>query len=85
MPSVRARLSLFGGDTVVIRCSEICQILLTCETPAARKTSTIGFADILSIEDQKTAYVGIPYKGVWNVLINSPSDSLEHSITYHAA
>jgi hypothetical protein len=34
------------------------------------------------VNNQNTAYVGIPYKGIWSVLIDSQCDSLEHSITY---
>lgn len=82
MPIVRARLSLFGGDTVVIRCSEKCHIHLMCESEVERKGRHSGFGDILTVNDQNTAYVGIPYKGIWNVLIDSKCDSLEHSISY---
>ena len=82
MPIVRTRLSLFGGDTVVIRCSEKCHIHLMCENDAELKGRHTGFGDVLTVNNQNTAYVGIPYKGIWSVLIDSQCDSLEHSITY---
>lgn len=85
MPIVRARLSLFGGDTVVIRCSEKCHIHLMCENDIERNGRHSGFGDILMVNDQNTAYVGIPYNGTWNVLIDSQCDSLEHSISYMPA
>jgi len=82
MPNVRARLSVFGGDTVVIRCSEKCHIHLMCENDTEQQNRHSGFGDVLTVKDQHTAYVGIPYKGLWNVLIDSQCDSLEHSIPY---
>jgi len=53
-----------------------------CESEVEQKGRHSGFGDILTVNDQNTAYVGIPYKGVWNVLIDSKCDSLEHSISY---
>ncbi|BAS34872.1 hypothetical protein NUKP37_06900 [Klebsiella variicola] len=39
-------------------------------------------ADILSVQDRDSAYLTVPYSGTWNVLIDSHSQSLEHSISY---
>jgi hypothetical protein len=41
--------------------------------------------DILSVQDRDNAWLTVPYTGVWNVLIDSHSQSLEHSISYIAA
>jgi len=73
MALVKASLKLFGGDTVVVRCSERCHIHLM-SNKAARKTQ----ADILSVQNRDSA-------GTWEVLIDSHSQSLEHSISYVAA
>ena len=82
MSIVRTSLNLFGGDTVVIRCSDKCQIELSCEDNPYLAEQAVGQAEALHIDNQNIAYVGIPYSGIWNVLIDSKSDSLEHSISY---
>ena len=72
MAMVKASLTLFGGDTLVVRCSERCHIhLMSAKVP-----------DILSVQDRDSAYLTVPYSGTWNVLIDSHSQSLEHSISY---
>jgi len=80
MALVKASLKLFGGDTVVVRCSERCHIHLM-SNKAPRKTQ----ADILSVQDRDNAWLTVPYTGIWEVLIDSHSQSLEHSISYVAA
>ncbi|GHD90855.1 MULTISPECIES: DUF1883 domain-containing protein [Pseudocitrobacter] len=77
MAMVKASLTLFGGDTVVVRCSERCHIHLM-----SAKSSN---SDILSVQNRESAYLTVPYSGTWNVLIDSHSQSLEHSISYVAA
>lgn len=77
---VKASLTLFGGDTVVVRCSERCHIHLM-----SAQNSNGDDADILSVQNEEKAYLTVPYSGTWNVLIDSHSQSLEHSISYVAA
>jgi len=77
MAMVKTSLKLFGGDTVVVRCSDSCHIHLMSAKGAASST-----ADILSVQNRKHAYLTVPYSGTWNVLIDSHSQSLEHSISY---
>ena len=72
---------MFGGDTVVVRCSERCHIHLMSEKNHVKDTQT----DILSVQDRDNAWLTVPYTGTWNVLIDSHSQSLEHSISYIAA
>lgn len=81
MALVKASLKLFGGDTVVVRCSERCHIHLMSEKNHVKDTQT----DILSVQNRDNAQLTVPYTGVWNVLIDSHSQSLEHSISYIAA
>ena len=77
MALVKTSLKLFGGDTVVVRCSERCHIhLMSDKGQAAAQT------DVLSVQDRASAYLAVPYSGIWNVLIDSHSQSLEHSISY---
>lgn len=78
MAMVKTTLKLFGGDTVVVRCSDKCHIHLMSAKDRAQSTS----ADILSVEDSSSAYLTVPYSGLWNVLIDSHSQSLEHSVSY---
>ncbi|MEO3988413.1 DUF1883 domain-containing protein [Pseudocitrobacter cyperus] len=77
MAMVKASLTLFGGDTVVVRCSERCHIHLMNAQNKHR--------DILSVQDKDSAWLTVPYSGTWDVLIDSHSQSLEHSISYVAA
>ncbi|MGU3412902.1 DUF1883 domain-containing protein [Enterobacteriaceae bacterium C23F] len=78
MAMVKASLTLFGGDTVVVRCSERCHIHLM----SAKKQANDNQADILSVQNRDKAYLTVPYSGTWNVLIDSHSQSLEHSISF---
>lgn len=78
MAVVKASLKLFGGDTVVVRCSEKCHIHLMND----KGVSEGHDVDILSVQNRNTAYLAVPYNGIWNVLIDSHSQSLEHSISY---
>ena len=79
MARVKTSLKLFGGDTVVVRCSERCRIHLVSST--AQKQAQ---ADIVTVQDDK-AWLTVPYTGTWDVLIDSRSQSLEHSVSYVAA
>ena len=81
MALVKASLKLFGGDTVVVRCSERCHIHLMSEKNHVKDTQS----DILSVQDRDNAWLTVPCTGIWNVLIDSHSQSLEHSISYIAA
>lgn len=67
MALVKTSLKLFGGDTVVVRCSERCRIHLM--SAKAQKQSQ---ADILTVQDDK-AWLTVPYTGTWDVLIDSHS------------
>ncbi len=78
MAMVKASLTLFGGDTVVVRCSERCHIHLM----SAKKQASDEQTDILSVRNRENAYLTVPYSGTWNVLIDSHSQSLEHSISF---
>ncbi|SFU20991.1 protein of unknown function [Kosakonia arachidis] len=81
MAVVKASLRLFGGDTIVVRCSANCHIHLMSEKSSTADEQT----DILSVQNRASAYLAVPYSGIWNVLIDSHSQSLEHSISYVAA
>ena len=76
MARVKTSLKLFGGDTVVVRCSERCRIHLM-----STKGQKQSQADILTVQDDK-AWLTVPYTGTWDVLIDSQSKSLENSVSY---
>ncbi|WP_213716039.1 DUF1883 domain-containing protein [Cedecea lapagei] len=78
MPVVKASLKLFGGDTVVVRCSNNCHIHLMCDSDRRGSTE----ADVLSVQNRQSAYIAVPYSGTWKVLIDSHTQSLEHSISF---
>ena len=75
MARVKTSLKLFGGDTVVVRCR------IHLMSTKGQKQSQ---ADILTVQDDK-AWLPVPYTGTWDVLIDSHSQSLEHSVSYVAA
>ncbi|KEA53578.1 MULTISPECIES: hypothetical protein [Mangrovibacter] len=78
MAVVKTTLKLFGGDTVVVRCSDNCHIHLS-----ANDCEQTGIdAEIMSVQNRNTAYLAVPFSGIWNVLIDSHSQSLEHAISY---
>ncbi len=66
---------------MVVRCSERCHIHLMSEKNHVKDTQT----DILSVQDRDNAWLTVTYIGTWNVLIDSHSQTLEHSISYIAA
>lgn len=49
---------------------------------SAKKRLGDAQSDILSVQNRESAYMTVPYSGTWNVLIDSHSQSLEHSISY---
>ena len=57
---------------MVVRCSERCHIHLMSEKNHVKDTQT----DILSVQNRDNAWLTVPYTGVWNVLIDSHSQSL---------
>ena len=52
---------------------------------STQKSASNHGADILSVQNEEKAYLTVPYSGTWNVLIDSHSQSLEHSISFVAA
>ncbi|MTH46289.1 DUF1883 domain-containing protein [Intestinirhabdus alba] len=81
MALVKASLTLFGGDTVIVRCSAPSRIHLMSDQAQSKET----LCDTLSVQDRHSAWLTVPYTGVWNIVIDSRSQSLEHSISYVAA
>ena len=57
MARVKTSLKLFGGDTVVVRCSERCRIHLM-----STKGQKQSQADILTVRDDKAA------DGAWHLM-----------------
>ena len=81
MALVKASLKLFGVDLGGRRSTKNCHIHLMSEKNHVKDTQS----DILSVQDRDNAWLTVPYTGIWNVLIDSHSQSLEHSISYIAA
>jgi len=82
MSVIRTRLKLFGGDTVVVHCSEECQIQLLPENQQQGNHILAEICDFLNVNKRATAYLGVPYSGLWNVVIDAKSESPEHSVRY---
>ena len=58
MALVKTSLKLFGGDTVVVRCSERCRI-----HSMSAKVPRDSHADILSVQDRERWHLTVPYSG----------------------
>ncbi|XBS71114.1 DUF1883 domain-containing protein [Acerihabitans sp. KWT182] len=82
MSVIRTRLKLFGGDTVVVHCSEKCKIQLLSENQTLNAQAALTFDDVKAVSGQATAYLGVPYSGLWSVVIDAKSESPEHSVSY---
>ncbi|TKI07541.1 DUF1883 domain-containing protein [Martelella alba] len=82
MSVIRTRLKLFGGDTVVVHCSEKCHIHLLSEDQLKDNQTLPGSGDILCVGEKTTAYLGVPYSGLWSVVIDAQGESPEHSVRY---
>jgi hypothetical protein len=82
MSVIRTRLKLFGGDTVVVHCSEKCNIHLLSEGQQQETQASPAVGDAMAVSGRATAYLGVPYSGLWSVVIDAKSDSPEHSVSY---
>lgn len=77
MSIVRTCLNLFAGDTVIVRCAHDFHIHL------AGERATQGA--VVTARGSGSAYLSVPYSGLWNVVLDTKSDTPEHSISYQPA
>ncbi|MER0048425.1 hypothetical protein ABRP56_18830 [Pectobacterium odoriferum] len=85
MSVIRTCLSLFGGDTVIVRCANTFEVQMSNgkqETMTEENSATQGFI-CRHAEDE--VYLTVPYTGVWDVVIRAKNGTPEHSITYFPA
>ncbi|SQC42312.1 Uncharacterised protein [Klebsiella pneumoniae] len=77
MAMVKASLTLFGGDTLVVRCSERCHIhLMSAKVPGD------SHADILSVQDRDSGVSDGALQRHLERTYRQSQQSLEHSISY---
>ncbi|ATA22131.1 hypothetical protein EDC48_110141 [Gibbsiella quercinecans] len=82
MSIVRTCLSLFGGDTVIVRCSDSFRISMINEPQNDGINKQASSANVISTRADGEVYLNVPYTGVWNFVIDAESSAPEHSIRY---
>ncbi|MFT8210153.1 MAG: hypothetical protein ACMZI0_05320 [Symbiopectobacterium sp.] len=80
MSVIRTCLNLFGGDTVIVRCSNSFNIHMSDSTPELNITPEVVQNNSISAENE--VYLTVPYTGEWNLTIHAKNDTSEHSISY---
>ncbi|MCG8155265.1 hypothetical protein JMY81_01470 [Brenneria goodwinii] len=85
MSVIRTCMSLFGGDTVIVRCSNSFDLEMingSHTTGSQNKTAT---QDAISVSAKGEVYLTVPYTGDWDLIIHAKNDTPEHSISYFPA
>ncbi|QZN97761.1 hypothetical protein [Symbiopectobacterium purcellii] len=85
MSVIRTCLNLFGGDTVIVRCSNTFDIHMSDSTPELHAIPEVVQSNSISISAEDEVYFTVPYTGEWNLTINAKNDTPEHSISYFPA
>ncbi|MEE3649412.1 MULTISPECIES: hypothetical protein [unclassified Brenneria] len=85
MSVIRTCLSLFGGDTVIVRCANAFELQMVNGAHATDPQNKNVMQDAISVRAENEIYLTVPYTGDWDLIINAKNDTPEHSITYFPA
>ncbi|WP_409160687.1 hypothetical protein [Pectobacterium sp. B2J-2] len=85
MSVIRTCLSLFGGDTVIVRCANIFEVQMSNGEQEALAEKNSATQDSICRRAEGEVYLTVPYTGIWDVVIRAKNDTPEHSITYFPA
>ena len=85
MSVIRTCMNLFGGDTVIIRCPNAFDILMSQAESEFNKQAEGSKGNIISISAEDEVYFTVPYTGEWNLTIHAKNGTPEHSISYFPA
>ncbi|MCV9877263.1 hypothetical protein [Brenneria izbisi] len=85
MSVIRTCLSLFGGDTVIVRCSNVFELQMVSGEQAESARNQTAMPDMISVSAENEIYLTVPYTGNWDLIIKAKNDTPEHSISYFPA
>ncbi|MEH0832786.1 hypothetical protein OI450_10215 [Pectobacterium cacticida] len=85
MSVIRTCLSLFGGDTVIVRCANSFEVQMSNSGQEALPEENRVSLDSIYCHAENEVYLTVPYTGVWNVVIRAKNETPEHSISYFPA
>lgn len=85
MSVIRTCLSLFGGDTVIVRCTNTFEVKMSSSEQETMTEENSATQDSICRHAEGEVYLTVPYTGIWDVVIRAKNDTPEHSITYFPA
>ncbi|MGI8464862.1 hypothetical protein [Pectobacterium punjabense] len=85
MSVIRTCLSLFGGDTVIVRCANTFEVKMSNGEQETMAEANSYTQDSICCYAEGEVYLTVPYTGIWDVVIRAKNDTPEHSITYFPA
>ncbi|AOR65166.1 hypothetical protein [Pectobacterium wasabiae] len=85
MSVIRTCLSLFGGDTVIVRCANTFEVKMSNGEQETMAEENSDMQGSICRYAEGEVYLTVPYTGVWDVVIRAKNDTPEHSITYFPA
>lgn len=85
MSVIHTCLSLFGGDTVIVKCTNSFEIQMVNEKKEASDTDLRATSGFISYRAENEIYLTVPYTGDWALIIKAQNDTPEHSISYFPA
>ncbi|MCG8709981.1 hypothetical protein JHU04_003256 [Brenneria sp. 4F2] len=85
MSVIRTCMSLFGGDTVIVRCSNTFDLEMVNGSHTTDTDHKTAIQDAISVSAENEVYLTVPYTGDWDLIIHAKNDTPEHSISYFPA
>ncbi|MDX5626709.1 MULTISPECIES: hypothetical protein [unclassified Brenneria] len=85
MSVIRTCMSLFGGDTLIVRCSNAFDLEMINGSHTTDTQNKAALQDAISVSAEDEVYLTVPYTGDWDLIIHAKNDTPEHSISYFPA
>ncbi|QTF08222.1 hypothetical protein HC231_10110 [Brenneria izadpanahii] len=85
MSVIRTCMSLFGGDTLIVRCSNAFDLQMINGSHTMDTQNKAATQDAISVSAEDEVYLTVPYTGDWDLIIHAKNDTPEHSISYFPA
>ncbi|KAA9001983.1 hypothetical protein FJU30_06810 [Affinibrenneria salicis] len=85
MSIVRTCLTLFGGDTLIIKCTDKFHVSMVDDNQSDVALAKSAEKNAISVDAKEEVYLTVPYTGMWDLIIDSKSNTPEHSISYFPA
>ncbi|PWC11412.1 hypothetical protein B4923_13870 [Brenneria roseae subsp. americana] len=85
MSVIRTCLSLFGGDTVIVRCPNTFELQMVNGSQTENDQNQTVTSGAISVSAENEIYLTVPYTGDWDLIIKAKNNTPEHSISYFPA